>query len=349
MVMAHGQLVLAYSDQGGPRGADKAFFTSHLVASGGRPLSDRVDLQLRAMLSADLLLGAGGYPLLFQTGETAGGAPLIDRQHPHDLIGEISARLDFKLGGKGTKLFVYGGPVAEPALGPAAYFHRASAALNPETPLTHHWFDSTHVSFGVVTAGIATNGVQLEASAFRGREPDEHRWDIETPKLDSWSVRATWNPSPAWSASLSYGWLKSVEALHADENESRLIGTIAYVGRTTAVTVGYGRKDRQPGRTTDALFAEAQWDITPKHALFGRFENVDNDELFPNPADPLHDTPFRISKLALGYAYSFAHKGPVGLLVGALGSIYAKPAALDSAYGKFPASFVLFARLGLGH
>ncbi len=349
MVMLHGQVILAYSDQGGPRGSHKAFFTSHLMATASRPLSDRVDLQLRAMASADPLIGARGYPLLFQTGETAGGAPLIDRQHPHDLFGELSARLDVKLGDGGTKVFVYGGPVGEPALGPAAYFHRASARLNPETPLTHHWFDSTHVSFGVVTAGIATNTLQFEASAFRGREPDERRWDIETPKLDSWSVRATWNPGPAWSASLSYGWLKSVEALHPDENESRLIGTIAYVGPNVAVTAGYGRKDRQPGRTIDAVFAEAHWDITARHALFGRFENVNNDELFPDPRSPLHDTPFRVRKFALGYAYSVPMKGVLKVSIGALGSVYAKPAVLDAAYGKFPASFVLFARFGLGH
>ncbi len=346
-VMLHGQLILAYSDQGGPRGSTKAFFTSHFMASAKRALSETVDLQLRGLFSADPFIGDRGYPLLFQTGETAGGVPLIDRQHPHDIFGELSARLDFKLGDGDTRLFLYGGPIGEPALGPAAYFHRASARLNPETPLTHHWFDSTHVSFGVVTAGIATNTVQLEASAFRGREPDEVREDIETPKLDSWSVRATWNPAPAWSASLSYGWLKSVEALHADENESRLIATIAYAGHDVAATLGYGRKDRQPGRVVDAVFAEAQWDITPRHAIFGRFENVNNDELFPDVRSLLHDTPFRVSKFALGYAYSLPHTGPVALSVGALGSVYAKPAALAAAYGKFPASFVVFARIGL--
>ncbi len=348
-IMLHGQVNLAYSDQGGPRGSTKAFFTSHFTVSAQRALSDRVDLQLRGLFSADPFLGDRGYPLLFQTGETANGVPLVDRQHPHDIFGEISARLTVRLGDGGSKLFLYGGPVGEPALGPAAYLHRASARLNPETPLTHHWFDSTHVSFGVVTAGLATNTLQFEASAFRGREPDEVREDIEAPRLDSWSVRATWNPTRAWSASLSYGWLKSVEVLHPDENESRLIATIAYAGHNVAVTAGYGRKERQPGRTVDAVFAEAQWDITPRHALFGRFENVNNDELFPDTISPLHDMPFRISKFALGYAYSLPAIGRLSIAVGALGSVYAKPAALDAAYGAFPASVVLFARFGLGH
>lgn len=346
-VMLHGQLFLTYSDQGGPRGGEKAFFTSHVQVEAHRPLSGSVDLQLRGLFSADPLIGDRGYPLLFATGETAGGRPLVDRQHPHDLIAELSARLDFKIGG--TKLFLYGGPAAEPALGPSVYLHRASAQLNPETPITHHWFDSTHLSFGVVTAGISTPKLQLEASAFRGREPDEVREDIETPRLDSWSVRASWNPAPAWSASLSYGRLKSVEVLHPDQDESRLIATVAYTANGVAITGGYGRKDRLPGRVVDAWFLEGQWDVTARHAVFGRFENVNNDELFPVETDPLHDRPFRISKFALGYAYKFPHTGPVGLSVGALGSLYAKPDAIDAAYGKAPKSFVLFARLGLGH
>lgn len=347
-LMVHGQIFTTYSNQGGPRGSERAFFTSHLQVQGERALSDRVKLTLRGLFSADPLIGDRGYPLLFQTGESAGGQPLVDRQHPHDIFAELTARLDFDLGG-GTQAFLYGGPAGEPALGPAVYLHRASARFNPEAPLTHHWFDSTHLSFGVVTAGIARRHWQLEASAFRGREPDEVREDIETPKLDSWSVRATWNPVPAWQVSLSYGRLKSVEALHPDEDESRLIATIAYEANGLAVTAGYGRKDRIPGRVIDAFFVEGNWDISARHAIFGRFENANNDELFPDEASPLHGRPFRISKVALGYAWTLPVKGPVSVAVGALGSVYAKPAVLDASYGRAPKSFVLFARFGLGH
>ena len=115
---------------------------------------------------------------------------LVDRQHPHDLFMELSARVDFNVG-ENASLFLYGGPVGEPALGPSAFMHRGSARYNPEAPITHHWFDSTHITYGVVTAGYAARTWQIEASAFSGQEPDEHRWNIETPRLDSWSVRAT--------------------------------------------------------------------------------------------------------------------------------------------------------------
>jgi hypothetical protein len=345
-VMVHGYAWATYSDQGGPRGDDKAFVTSMAMVEGTRDLSGTTRLQLRGMISLDPLIGNRGYPNLFATGETANGVALVDRQHPHDLFMEISARVDTKIG-SGLTAFVYGGPVAEPALGPSAFMHRASAQFNPEAPISHHWFDSTHITFGVVTAGVSNKHFQLEGSAFRGREPDEERYDIETPKLDSYSVRGTWTPTPNWAASLSYGRLKSPEALHPDEDESRLIAVVAYADKRLAVTAAYGRKDRLPGRVVDAWLAEANWKFVPRHAVFGRVENVENDELFGEDS-PLHDRPFRVTKATLGYAYTVP-VGPFGLSLGGSGSVYGKSAALDAAYGRAPKSFTLFAKLALGN
>ncbi|MDB5714690.1 MAG: hypothetical protein JWO15_2087 [Sphingomonadales bacterium] len=345
-VMIHGYAWATYSDQGGPRGDDKAFVTSMAMVEGTRDLSATTRLQLRGMFSLDPLIGKRGYPNLFATGETANGVALVDRQHPHDLFMELSARVDTQIG-SGLTAFVYGGPVAEPALGPSAFMHRASAQFNPEAPITHHWFDSTHIAFGVVTAGLSNDHWQLEGSAFRGREPDEARYDIETPKLDSYSIRGTWTPTRNWAASLSYGRLKSTEALHPDEDESRLIAVVAYADKRLAVTAAYGRKDRLPGRVVDAFLAEANWKFVPRHAVFGRVENVENDELFGEDS-PLHDRPFRVTKATLGYAYTLP-VGPFGLSLGGSASVYAKSAALDAAYGRAPKSFTLFAKLALGH
>jgi hypothetical protein len=346
VVMVHGYAWATYSDQGGPRGDDKAFVTSMAMVEGTRDLSDTARLQLRGMFSLDPLIGKRGYPNLFATGETAHGVALVDRQHPHDLFMELSARIDTKVG-SGLTAFVYGGPVAEPALGPSAFMHRASAQFNPEAPITHHWFDSTHIAFGVITAGVSNKHLQLEGSAFRGREPDEERYDIESPKLDSYSVRGTWTPTPNWAASLSYGRLKSPEALHRQEDESRLIAVVGYADPRLAVTAAYGRKDRLPGRTVDAYLAEGNWKFMPRHAVFGRVENVENDELFGEES-PLHDRPFRVTKATLGYAYTLPF-GPFGLSLGGSGSVYAKSAALDAAYGRAPKSFTLFAKLALGN
>lgn len=348
-LMLHGYAWGAFTDQGGPRGDKEAFVQSMAMLTTARDIAPGAHLQLRTMLSLDALMGAKGYPNLFATGETADGVtPIIDRQHPHDLFMELAGRLDIDIR-QGTSLFLYGGPVAEPALGPSAFMHRASAQYLPLAPITHHWFDSTHISFGVVTAGISTPHWQLEGSAFRGREPDQHRWDIETPKLDSWSVRATWTPSPAWALQVSHGRIESPEQLEPGLDEARTTASVQYARGGLSTIIAFSAKKKLPGRTLTAWLAETNWDIDRHHGIFGRAENVANDELFPTPADPLHDRPFRVSKFEAGYAYRLKLPGPFGLALGGALAAYAKPAALDSAYGRAPFSYTLFAKLSLGH
>jgi hypothetical protein len=346
MGMAHGYAWGVYTEQTGPRGDDMAFVQSMAMLmaekdfEGGR-------LQLKAMLSGDPLIGDRGYPILFGAGETAGGQPLVDRQHPHDLFMELAARVDVDIA-EGTTAFLYGGPVGEPALGPPAFMHRASAKVNPEAPITHHWFDSTHITFGVVTAGIASKLWQVEASAFRGQEPDEDRWDIEEPKLDSWSVRATLTPSPNWALQVSHGRLEEPEALHPGEDEGRTTASVHYnSGNGLAATAAFSAKNRLPGPTLTAWLAEANWDLTDRHTLFGRVENVENDELFPDELDPLHEVPFRVTKLQAGYAYTLP-AGPFALSLGGSAAMFIKPDALDPFYGDDPMGYTLFAKLTLG-
>ncbi|MFC0589279.1 hypothetical protein ACFFF7_07625 [Novosphingobium aquiterrae] len=345
MLMAHGTVSLQYTDHGGPRGDDKLYATSMAMLSAERD-TGWGRIQGKAMMSLEPAMDARGYPNQFATGETAGGLPLVDRQHPHDLFMELAARIDINAG-PGT-LFLYGGPVGEPALGPSAFMHRGSARYNPEPPITHHRFDSTHITYGVVTAGYSAPLFQVEASAFRGQEPDEHRWNIETPKLDSWSVRATLTPSRRWALQASYGQLKQPEALHPGEDEHRFTASAHYAAGGLSAMLAFSAKDRVPGDTLTAWLAEANWDIDAHNTLFGRIENVANDELFPDHEDPLHDQAFRVSKFQLGYARRIP-LGPVELALGGSVNAYAKPAALDAAYGANPMGYTLFARITLGH
>ncbi len=346
--MVHGYAWAAFTDQGGPRGDSEAFVTSMAMLTASRDIGSSAHLQLRSMLSLEPLMGPRGYPNLFATGETADGVnPLLDRQHPHDLFMELSARLDIDAGA--GSVFLYAAPVGEPALGPSAFMHRGSAKYQTLSPITHHWFDSTHISYGVVTAGYAAPRWQIEASAFHGREPDQHRWDIEAPALDSWSVRATWSPSPHWSIQASHGFLKSPEQLEAFRNEARTTASIGYATGGLATTVAFSAKNKLPGRTLTAWLAEANWDIDRHHSLFGRAENVANDELFPNPADPLNDQSFRVTKVEGGYAYRLPLVGPFNLALGGSVAGYAYPAALEAAYGRSPISYTLFAKLSMGH
>jgi hypothetical protein len=345
MVMAHGYVTAQYTDHSGPRGDDKLYSTSMAMITGARETGfGRV--QLRSMFSLEPAMDARGYPNLFATGETADGEPLVDRQHPHDFFMELAARVEFDIGGD-TAAFLYGGPVGEPALGPSAFMMRGSARINPEPPITHHWFDSTHITYGVVTAGFTAPQWQLEASAFRGAEPDEERWDIETPKLDSWSVRATWTPTPNWALQASYGQLKQPEALHPGEDEHRITASGHYAdGQGFAATAAFSSKNRQPGHTLTAWLAEATWDVDRANTLFGRAENVANDELFPDHDDPRHDQPFRVTKLQAGYARRIA-LAPFELALGGSLAGFIKPDVLDAAYGDKPWGYTLFARLSL--
>jgi hypothetical protein len=345
MVMAHGTVSLQYTDHSGPRGDDKLYATSMAMLTAQRETGwGRV--QLRSMFSLEPLMDASGYPNLFATGETARGRPLVDRQHPHDLFMELSARADVDLGAD-TRLFLYGGPVGEPALGPSAFMMRGSAAYNPEPPITHHWFDSTHITYGVATIGLSGKRWQLEASAFRGAEPDERRWDIESPKLDSWSVRASLTPSPSWVLQASYGQIKQPEALHPGEDEHRFTASAHYDnGRGLSAMAAFSNKDRVPGGSLTAWLAEANWDVDQANTLFGRIENVANDELFPDPGQPLHDRAFRVTKFQLGYARRLP-VGPLELALGGSASLYAKPDALDRYYGRRPWGYTVFARIRL--
>ncbi|MEN9718042.1 MAG: hypothetical protein RIQ99_920 [Pseudomonadota bacterium] len=344
MVMAHGSLSTQYTKATGPRGDDKLYATSMAMLGAERDTGwGRV--QLKSMFSLEPLMDAAGYPNLFATGETAGGEPLVDRQHPHDLFMELAGRIDLNTGG--GQVFVYGGPVGEPALGPSAFMHRGSARDNPEPPITHHWFDSTHITYGVVTLGYATPHWQIETSAFRGAEPDERRWNIETPKLDSWSIRASFTPTANWAVQASYGQIKQPEATHPGEDEHRFTASAHYAdARGLAAMLAYSAKQRVPGDMLSAWLSEVNWDIDRHNTVFGRVENVANDELFPDHHAQLHDQRFRVTKAQLGYARRIA-LGPVQLALGGSAAAYAKPAALDPWYGTRPWGYTLFARLTL--
>jgi hypothetical protein len=153
--MLHWNVFLRYTNQDagndGTRGDEKFDAPNWFMIMGKRQLGNNSALMLRSMLSLDLLTEGGkGYPLLFQSGETWHDRRLVDRQHPHDLFGELSVSYGLATGGN-SGLFLYFGLPGEPALGPPAYLHRPSAQNIPDAPLGHHWQDSSHVTFGVLT------------------------------------------------------------------------------------------------------------------------------------------------------------------------------------------------------
>jgi hypothetical protein len=345
--MLHGYVTAVYDNQGGPRGEEKTFSESMLMVMAQRSVAGGA-LALRAMGSLDPLMGKNGYPELLQTGETADGrSQLTDRQHPHDLFMELAGVYSHPIGG-GLSGFIYFGLPGEPALGPATFMHRFSGVVNPEAPITHHWLDSTHITYGVATGGLVYKAFKIEASSFTGREPDQYRYDIERPRFDSWSVRGTWNPTANLSLQLSHGFLKSPEALDPNTDQRRTTASATYNlpfhNGKWQTTLAWGRKVNLPGTTTDAYLLESAATLG-RHTLFGRAENVGKDELFTNqPNSPLHGRIFNVTQVSAGYAYTVRLAKPFALDLGGLVTKYGLPSVLDATYGADPTSFTLFAR-----
>ena len=312
-LMLHGMLDGVYDRQGGPRGNDKGFVAGMVMAMAARDVGGRGRLQLRAMLSPDPLMGANGYPLLLATGETANGTtPLVDRQHPHDLFMELSATYSYRLTDRAS-VFVYAGLPGEPAFGPPAFMHRLSVMDSPEAPISHHWVDSMHITEGVLTGGVTLGGLKLEASGYRGREPDQHRYDIETPKLDSVAVRASFNPTARLALQVSWARQVSPEQLNPDVGERRWSASAIYtvpiadIGfwSTTAIWAqrrAFGGTERH-GPALDAWVLESAVHPDARWTVYARAERIDNDELLATPAGA--GQPVTVGKLGVGAIRDF--------------------------------------------
>jgi hypothetical protein len=348
-LMAHGSLFLTGNFQGGPRGLHRFESVNWLMFMEQRKLGAGT-LELRQMLSAEPgTLPAGGSPQLFQTGETYKGLPLVDKQHPHDLFGELAAQYSLPLNEHVT-WSVYGGPAGEPALGPVAFMHRASAAENPTAPLGHHLQDSTHISYGVVTTGVKVGKVKLEGSAFNGREPDEDRLTFDFAPLDSWAARVSIAPGRNWAAQYSFGRLIHPEQLEAG-NINRQTASITYnrpfAKGNWASTLIWGQNDKRAEKTTQESFlAESVLNFLERNYAYTRLELVDKDEL-QGVLIPLGRS-FKIGAYTFGGVRDLIHNEKLNLGLGADVTFYSKTRALDAAYGDNPVSAKVFLRIRPG-
>lgn len=346
MLMGHALLNGVYDWQGGPRGDEKLFASGMLMGMAQRRFRDGSALQFRAMLSPDPLMGKRGYPLHLASGETANGKdPLIDRQHPHDLFMELSASYSLKLSKKAS-LFVYGGLPGEPAFGPPAFMHRVSIMDSPEAPITHHWLDSTHITFGVATVGLVLDRFKIEASRFHGREPNQNRYDIETGPLDSTAVRLSFNPTPELALQASWARIKSPEQLAPKENQTRWSTSALYTRRLGpdswfSTTFAWGRRTGEH-RSFNAFALESAVGVET-WTLFGRFENTANNELLLVNGD--HGPTFNVGKVALGFVRDFRVLDHVKFGVGGLASFNFVPRGLDAFYAGDSNGAMAFGRI----
>jgi len=349
MCMIHGFVNGVYDRQDGPRGGEKTFIEG-MFSFMGHFMTRYGTFGFRSMFSPDPLMGSEGYPLLLQTGETADGkTPLIDRQHPHDFFSELAITYSHTFA-ENDSLFVYVGLPGEPAVGPPVYTHRFTAMFNPEAPITHHWFDSTHITFGVATLGYTWMDVKFEGSVFNGREPDQNRWDIDPPAFNSYSGRLSYNPLQNWAFQASYAWLNSPEQLEPGTNIGRYTATAMYnreFGSSNWQTMaGWGRNDKKPGPGLNAFILESAVQIRAVQTVFARFENVEKDELF-TPQSSLFGKTFTVGEVSIGYLYNLAALGRTQWGIGGTVSVSLLPGELKPVYGDLPVSYLLFARLAL--
>ncbi|MFY8051318.1 MAG: hypothetical protein ACOVP2_01765 [Armatimonadaceae bacterium] len=346
--MAMGQLVAAGMSSSGPRGSEQLAGMSQLMWMARRSGPSGSTQGLRLMVSADAWMNGGrGYQNLFQTGETSGGVALVDRQHPHDGLMELAFTGSVPLG-RESRAMLYIAPVGEPALGPAAFQHRPSGWENPVAPLSHHWLDGTHITSGVLTLGAThKDKLRLEGSAFTGREPDENRMRIDPINIDSYSTRVSWNPNPATSAQVSYGFLKSPEALDPDQNATRFTASIARnwelkAGGSLSGMLAFGRNSGHGGeRFSDALLAEAAY-VRGKDSIFTRIERVEKDAL-PGATPGLHG----LTKLTIG-GFRVVRTGPdAEHSVGASLDLHSIPQGVRGSYGRSPVGINVMYRVRL--
>jgi len=306
-------------------------------------------LHFSAMLSAEAFFtGQRGYPLLFQSGESAHGVALVDRQHPHDLFSELSASYAYSFNKK-TDLYVYVGYPGEPALGPVTFMHRPSGMDNPDAPISHHWADATHITFGVATLGLRYGKFKIEGSSFTGREPNEDRYDFDKPRFDSRSARLSFNPGISWALQVSHGFIKSPEALHAGEDVYRTTASASYSKKLSHeffvnATGLWGMNKQQQHTAEHAALLETSLRMQ-RLVLYARYEWVQKSEEELN-LDPLiygTDKAFIVNVLTFGAGYDILHSGPVRTSIGTqFSAFHAKD--LEALYGKNPFSGEVYLR-----
>ena len=353
MLMFHANGFIVDTQQSSPRGGDKLFSTNWFMPMAQRTLGPG-QLTLRAMFSLEpATVTNERYPLLFQQGETAYGAPIADGQHPHDFFMELAALYDLPLGERGLLSF-YIAPEGDPAIGPTAYPHRASAFENPVGTLGHHQEDSTHISNDVLTAGITDGMFRLEASGFHGREPDEHRWNIDQGKVDSWSTRLTVQPGQNWSGQFSYARIASPEALNPDEDQARTTASIMYNkpfshgNWASAAIWGRTRSIADSAKENSYLF-ESTINFGKANNVWIRLENAGRtNELLigehPLPPGFIEEPITHVQAYTFGYDREVTILPHVSSAIGAQVTTYGVGPPLRPIYGTDPVGVSFFLR-----
>jgi hypothetical protein len=340
MLMLHGAISPRYTNVSTRRGDDRIDAPNWIMGMFSHPIGETAQFGSRLMMSLDPLTEGGrGYPLLFQTGESWDGQPLHDRQHPHDLFDELSISLSSRIAGFDSDMsaYFYFGYPGEPALGPPTFMHRLSAMDNPDAPIGHHWQDSTHITFGVATAGLQWRNLKIEGSIFTGREPDENRYDFDRPRFDSYSGRISWNPTRNLALQVSHGYIKSPEALDPQTKVHRTTASAIYnqplgPDRNWSNAFVWGQNNSTGEGKTQSFLIESNYQ-RGRDTVYLRWERVEKSghELVLDHTD--ESRIFPVSGYTLGYVRDLSHGNGLDVGLGTQFTINDRPDSLDRYYG----------------
>jgi hypothetical protein len=345
MFMLHGNIFLRYTKQDlfdkGSRGGHHFDAPNWFMGMWNKYMGTKGLFNASAMISFDpLTVTQAGYPLLFQSGESYKGKKLVDRQHPHDLFAGLSIGYT-QMVNKDVDVFGYFAYPGEPALGPPTFMHRISAMNDPDAPLSHHWQDATHISFGVGTLGVRYKSLKFEGSIFTGREPDENRYDFDKIRFDSYSYRLSFNPSENWALQFSQGFIHSPELLEPELDVTRTTASIVYSKWLNqhdcylAESLVWGLNHSSDGNNEHSALYEANLQLS-KQAVYGRYEFVEKsaDEL--DLKTEFGETNFSVNAFTLGYNRTICSLLNMQLAAGAQATINFSPNALHALYGVTP-------------
>lgn len=355
MYMFHGNIFFRYNNQDigskGSRGGDKFDAPNWFMGMGQTRVGSRGLFRFSAMLSLDpLTVGGEGYPLLFQSGETWKGEPLVDRQHPHDLFSELSVGYTHMFS-ENADAFAYLGYPGEPAFGPVAFMHRVSSLSNPDAPIGHHWQDATHVTFGVGTLGFRYKNLKLEGSVFTGREPDEERYGFDRPRFDSWSARLSFNPSPSWALQVSKAWIKDVHELGPREDVDKTTASVIHALRlgadvflNSAAVWGYNNAEGHHQQHSFLLESALSLNAT---TIYGKYEWVEKsaEDLVLDEETFGHDALFPVNAVSLGVQQRIFSAVKTNFSLGAQGTWYGTAEDLKGLYGSNPLAMEIYLRI----
>ncbi|NLR62578.1 hypothetical protein HGH93_31085 [Chitinophaga polysaccharea] len=355
MYMVHGNIFLRYTYQDighkGSRGDSRLDAPNWMMLMAQRKVGSKGLFHYNVMISLDRLTeGGAGYPLLFQSGESWKNKPLVDRQHPHDLFSELSVSYSYAFSKK-VDAFIYFGYPGEPAIGSVAFMHRPSALSNPDAPISHHWNDGTHITFGVATLGIRLDKFKLEGSVFTGREPDENRYNFDRMKFDSWSGRLSYSPSENWALQVSHGYIKSPEMLHPEEDINRTTASAIFSAplqhdNRINITALWGLNKAADHPGENAVLVEGAVRLK-RTELYTRYEWVQKstEELDLDLVKYGERTIFPVHALTTGISYDLLDIAKTRLAVGGQFGVFFNDRSLYDLYGKQPLAAEIYLRL----